>query len=292
MTSICVDTIDTDGVQTPHSRLLHPLDRKRHRMDGLVNALLVMIIDLYIIMLFVRLFTVERERYDSMLGLVFSATDPLLLQLRPILPWRSVPITLGVLIAALVVLKGLLGRSMPLALGGMADTLLQLYVLIILITATVQEYYLNPLITLGQRLVRPVYKVTRQVVSQPSAVYVVAIALLVVAHALVRLALHEALGGANETFIISSLRLIVNLTVFFTYVIIINTLLSWVSPDPLNPIVQLLTLIATPIIDPIRRVVPPLGGVLDLSPLVALLALQIGNGVLHSLLSMLENSLT
>ncbi len=268
-------------------------------MDGLVNALLVMIIDLYIIMLFVRLFTVERERYDSMLGLVFSATDPLLLQLRPILPWRSVPITLGVLIAALVLLKGLLGRSIPLALGGMADTLLQLYVLIILITATAQEYYLNPLMTLAQRLVRPVYTVVRQVAPQPSTVHVIAIALLVVAHALVQLGLREALGSGgparllpSDTFIISSLRLVVNLTVFFTYVIIINALLSWVSPDPLNPIVQLLTLIAAPIIDPIRRVVPPLGGVLDLSPLVALLALQLGNGVLHSLLNMLENSLT
>jgi YggT family protein len=267
-------------------------------MDGLLTALLVLVIDLYIIMLFVRIFTLERERYDSMLGLVFRATDPLLLQLRPLLPWRSVPITILIIIGGLLLIKGLLGRSIPLALRGMADTLLQLYVLIILITATVREYYINPLINLAQRLVRPVYMMARQMVAQPLAVYALSVGLLVIAHALIRLALREVLGSegpamlmGRETFIISSLRLIVDLTVFFTYVIIINALLSWVSPDPMNPIVQLLSLIAAPITDPVRRVVPPLGGVLDLSPLVALLLLQLGNGILHNLLNVLEHSL-
>ena len=98
-------------------------------------------------------------------------------------------------------------------------------------------------------------------------------------------------GSGPEFFIISSLHLIVNLTVFFTYVIVINALLSWVSPDPLNPIVQLLTLIAAPITDPIRRVVPPLGGVIDISPLLAILVLFFANGILHSVLDVVQQSL-
>ena len=87
--------------------------------------------------------------------------------------------------------------------------------------------------------------------------------------------------------LIYSLRLIVNLTGFFTIVIIINALLSWVSPDPLNPVVQLITLISAPIIGPVRRVIPPLGGVIDISPIIAIIALQIANAVGHSVLSLI-----
>jgi YggT family protein len=164
--------------------------------------------------------------------------------------------------------------------------------LIIIITATVREYYTNPIANLAQRLVRPVYAVAARVASQPMAIYVISVGLLVVAHAIVRLILRDLMGGSgSEFFIISSLHLIVNLTVFFTYVIVINALLSWVSPDPLNPIVQLLTLIAAPITDPIRRVVPPLGGVIDISPLLAIIILLFANGILHSFLDAVQQSL-
>lgn len=267
-------------------------------MDGLLTALLLMVIDIYMILFFLRIFTVERERYDSMLGLVFTATDPVLRAIRPYLPWRSGPATALVVVAALLLLKGILWRSIPMAVRGMTDTLLQLYVLIILITATVREYYINPLLTVAQRLVRPVYALATPLASQPLAVYVVSGGLLVLAHAILRLGLQQLGGGgglpvavASEPFLIPSLRLVVNLTAFFTYAIIINALLSWVSPDPLNPIVQLLTLLAAPIVDPVRRVVPPLGGVLDLSPLVAIVLLQLANNLLHSLLDAVQHSL-
>ena len=93
----------------------------------------------------------------------------------------------------------------------------------------------------------------------------------------------DALIGSGEEP--GSLLLILNLTQFFTYAIIANALLSWVSPDPLNPIVQLLTLIALPIMEPIRRVVPPLGGAIDISPIIAILALQLFYGFVFNLLT-------
>jgi len=59
---------------------------------------------------------------------------------------------------------------------------------------------------------------------------------------------------------------------FYFWVIIIRALLSWVNPDPYNPIVQFLTRITEPVLRPIRKLVPPwkLGG-LDLSPFVVIL---------------------
>jgi len=58
----------------------------------------------------------------------------------------------------------------------------------------------------------------------------------------------------------------------YMWVIIIRALLSWVNPDPYNPIVQMLTRATEPVLRPIRKLVPPwkMGG-LDLSPLIAIL---------------------
>jgi YggT family protein len=60
----------------------------------------------------------------------------------------------------------------------------------------------------------------------------------------------------------------------YKWIIIIRALISWVNPDPYNPIVQFLTRITEPVLRPIRKLMPPwkMGG-LDLSPLVAILAL-------------------
>jgi YggT family protein len=87
--------------------------------------------------------------------------------------------------------------------------------------------------------------------------------------------------------VIHSLELIVNLTGFFMIVIIINALMSWVSPDPTNPLVQLITLISAPIIDPLRRVIPPVGGMIDISPIIAIIALQVLNVIGHGILAQL-----
>jgi YggT family protein len=58
------------------------------------------------------------------------------------------------------------------------------------------------------------------------------------------------------------------------WVIIIRALLSWVNPDPYNPIVQFLTRVTEPVLRPIRKLLPPwkMGG-LDLSPLIVILAI-------------------
>lgn len=56
-------------------------------------------------------------------------------------------------------------------------------------------------------------------------------------------------------------------------VILINALLSWVRPDPSNPIVMFLDRVSSIVCDPIRKVVPTAVGGLDLAPLIAMLGL-------------------
>jgi len=53
-------------------------------------------------------------------------------------------------------------------------------------------------------------------------------------------------------------------------VIIARAILSWVSPDPYNPIVRIINQLSEPILFPIRRRVPYMGGI-DWSPVIALM---------------------
>jgi len=59
---------------------------------------------------------------------------------------------------------------------------------------------------------------------------------------------------------------------FYTWIIIARALISWVNPDPWNPIVQFLTRATEPVLAPIRRRLGWGMGV-DLSPLVVIVAI-------------------
>ncbi len=56
----------------------------------------------------------------------------------------------------------------------------------------------------------------------------------------------------------------------YMWVIIVRALISWVNPDPWNPIVQFLDRVTEPVLAPIRRWMGWRMGI-DLSPLVAIL---------------------
>ena len=75
-------------------------------------------------------------------------------------------------------------------------------------------------------------------------------------------------------------------TVLFIYmwIIIIRAVLSWVSPDPYNPIVRFINNITEPVLYQIRRRLPVSFGGIDLSPVIVLLIiLFLQNFVVRSL---------
>ncbi len=60
-----------------------------------------------------------------------------------------------------------------------------------------------------------------------------------------------------------------------TWAIIIRVLLSWIPGlNPYNPVVQLLRSITDPLLEPARRIIPPIG-MIDISPIVVLFVLQL-----------------
>ncbi len=57
------------------------------------------------------------------------------------------------------------------------------------------------------------------------------------------------------------------------WLVIIRALLSWVNPDPYNPIVQFIERATEPLLAPFRRLVPSYRMGIDVSPILALLLL-------------------
>lgn len=62
------------------------------------------------------------------------------------------------------------------------------------------------------------------------------------------------------------------LTVYM-WILIIRAVLSWVSPDPYNPIVRALCSVTDPVLSFLRRRFPLMAGSIDFSPMVAILAI-------------------
>jgi len=74
-------------------------------------------------------------------------------------------------------------------------------------------------------------------------------------------------------FIAAAARIIdIALTVYL-WIIIVRAVLSWVNPDPYNPIVRMLYQITEPVLVRVRRWIPFRGMGIDLSPMIVLLAI-------------------
>ena len=84
--------------------------------------------------------------------------------------------------------------------------------------------------------------------------------------------------------LIKLLQLVSTLLTMYMWVVIISALLSWVNPDPYNPIVRFLRNITDPVYARIRRLLPfvVIGGI-DLSPVVVIVAVQILSALLDKL---------
>ena len=59
----------------------------------------------------------------------------------------------------------------------------------------------------------------------------------------------------------------------YMWVIIIRAVLSWVNPDPYNPIVRAIASITDPVLSWLRRRFPLMAGSIDFSPLVVIFAI-------------------
>jgi YggT family protein len=78
---------------------------------------------------------------------------------------------------------------------------------------------------------------------------------------------------AVSHFILALARLLELVLWAYVYIIIARAVISWVSPDPFNPIVRFLDRVTEPVLRPIRRRLPTFQMGLDLSPMIVILAI-------------------
>jgi YggT family protein len=70
----------------------------------------------------------------------------------------------------------------------------------------------------------------------------------------------------------------------YSILILIRVLLSWVTVNPYHPAIRMLHQVTDPVIAPLRRLIPPIGGTVDVSPIAALILLEILHRIVVSLL--------
>lgn len=78
----------------------------------------------------------------------------------------------------------------------------------------------------------------------------------------------------------------------YELLILASVILSWVRPDPYNPVVRFIRRATEPVIDVVRRSLPFLrAGMIDFSPIVVLLLLRLVSTLLVSLLQRVAEQL-
>ncbi len=89
----------------------------------------------------------------------------------------------------------------------------------------------------------------------------------------------------SSNFLGGLIGIVDQLLFLYMAVVIIRVLISWVSPDPYNPIVQFLRGITDPALDGLRRRLPSFlwSTGLDFTPLVLILLIQIARLLLDSI---------
>lgn len=254
-------------------------------------TLIISLIDILVVILLLRLLIRPNEAYfDPIYRLIYRITEPLL---RVAASFASaVLIQVGLWVAVLVLVRGfMLGSTGAISMAGGIGTsfleffqlLFQAYMVMWVVSALTEwglgssppgliERALYPLNRLSWR-----YRIRRKYYHL--FMVFVLFALYVLLSGCVRFlffpgALFSMIWpyGLVEAFLLT-LGLF-PFPGFFSLVIIVGALLSWVSPDPSNPVVRMIYGISEPVLQPFRRILPHFGG-LDVSPILALLCFHL-----------------
>ena len=159
----------------------------------------------------------------------------------------------------------------------LVQVLFEAYILVVLLRFFLQltrsDFY-NPLSQFIVRITSPVLIPLRRVIPGVGGMDIAALVLAWALKAL-ELLIVTALSGAfmPGLAILGAIPGLVELSInIFLYAIIIQAILSWVNPGHYNPAASLLHSFTAPILRPVQRFIPPIGG-LDLSPMAAIIGL-------------------
>lgn len=93
--------------------------------------------------------------------------------------------------------------------------------------------------------------------------------------------------GFGNIFVTAIYQVVDLLFTIYIFIVIARAIISWVSPDPYNPIVRFLHNATDPVLYRIRRIIPLQLGGIDFSPIILLVGLSVLKQVILQLILML-----
>ena len=160
------------------------------------------------------------------------------------------------------------------------DFVFGLYILTVILRFLLQlvraDFY-NPLAQAIVTITNPPLRPLRRAIPAIKSIDTASIILMVVLQVIASLLIFLIQGySANliGLLVIAIGELAGKVVYVFIFAIFIQVIASWVAPGSYNPVLALVDSLTAPIMRPLRRLIPPLGG-LDLSPMVAILFLYL-----------------
>ena len=165
------------------------------------------------------------------------------------------------------------------------NTLFSLYILAVLLRfllALVRADFYNPVSQFLVKVTNPPLIPMRRIIPSAGKIDTSALVLMLLLQ-MAALGLIALLRGsqisASALLMLSLAELLGLLLNVFLFAILIQVIVSWINPGTYNPAVSLLYSLTEPVLGPCRRLIPPFSGI-DLSPLVALIAIQLAKMLL------------
>ncbi len=171
-------------------------------------------------------------------------------------------------------------------------TLIDIYVSILMLRFLLQQVradFYNPISQFIVKLTNPVVMPARKFIPSFRG-YDVATLVLVISFIIIKIVLLASINGitpgAIGVILVALQELLLLLINVFMFAIFVQAILSWVNPDPHHPVAALLRSITAPVLRPFQQLIKPISGI-DLSPLVALIALMFAKSIVIYLFQML-----
>lgn len=160
------------------------------------------------------------------------------------------------------------------------STLFGLYILAFMLRfllGVVRADFYNPVSQFLVRITNPLLVPLRKIMPGFGKLDIAAIVLMLVLQIamLVIILLLRGTGVPILPLLLAAAGELVLLAInIFLVAIIVQVIISWINPGSYNPVSALLDSLTSPVLRPIRNLLPPLSGI-DLSPLFALIGLQV-----------------
>lgn len=70
------------------------------------------------------------------------------------------------------------------------------------------------------------------------------------------------------------MELLIQLLQIYSHVIVVRVIMSWMQTSMNNQFSQMVYQVTEPVLEPIRKIIPPIGGGIDVSPIIVIVLIQ------------------